>query len=161
MHFRLLSLCKDLCLFTFPLYLSDRQKSNLQHILNHRIDHSHHGFAWGPQIWVGIDFDQPRPKIFIYYKIIPKQLKAACALIGIEIVFVGQVCIDDDVTYPREEMLLIAKPFVRILFAEILIQCIQSQGVPFLMLAVIGVVLLEALVGQMHKSIVVIKAVIV
>ena len=103
------------------------------------------------QIWVGVDLDEPHPKVFIYQKIKAKQLEAVLPIVWIQLLSNAEECIDYDVLHSLHEMLFNIDIMLFKLLIQVLLKVVIAQSISFFMGSIRVQLVLETLISKMHS----------
>lgn len=108
--------------------------------LHHIVEHNGHQLTYilirRSKIWIGINLQQPNPKIFINEKIKPKQFPAIFLVIWVQLLSHTQKCINHNIIYPGYKMFLNINFVFFKSFGEILLKVRVAQSVALFVLGV-------------------------
>ena len=140
--------------FPYARLREDHIDCEFQHVFNHTWQDSFQKIARLFQAWIRVDFDQPRVEIFIQDEIVAEKFKAEFSSIWINCPSHSIECFDNDFMHLRHKMAINTRSTFRIVLIDVVLKLREAQLISVFEVTVIGGMLLNSIIRQVHESIV-------
>jgi len=138
--------------------LEDFVNRESEGVIHQIINEEGHVFIEDSEVWVRVHFNQPYSEVFINKEVEAHQFEAVLPIVGVEIVHSSQIAVYDEVFDPQD---WVREPNIQWWEGQVQVplELVEGELVALLELFVIVRMLLIAVVGQMHKFVLVVKRV--
>lgn len=112
-------------------------QSQIEEVINHLRQHPFDVLVRYPQVRVGVHLDEPHPEVLIYQKVKAEELEAIFALVRVQRLLCRHEHIEHQIHNPLDNVLLYVNLVLREGLIQILLECLEADGVAILVFAIV------------------------